>query len=199
VVGSRERARAEAVVEDLGAKWGDKVARLRAGTNDEAAAAADLVVLATTWEGAVDTARAHADALTGQDVVAMGNGVEKVDREFRPVLPAEGSLSAAVQRAAPGARVAAAFQHVPAQAFAKLDEPIEGDVVVCADSNGTRLRVLELVVSIPNLRGFDGGSLANALGIEAFAAVLLSINLRHKGTGALRLLGVEGHPAEGRR
>jgi hypothetical protein len=41
------------------------------------------------------------------------------------------------------------------------------------------------------LRGFDGGSLANAVGIETFAALLLSINVRYKGKGTLRLLGVE--------
>ena len=42
----------------------------------------------------------------------------------------------------------------------------------------------------PSLRAFDGGSLANAVGIEAFAAVLLSVNLRHQGTGALAAHGL---------
>jgi hypothetical protein len=195
IAGSREQARAEAVVADMQERWGDRVARLQAATNAGAAAARDLVVLATTWEGTIETARTHAEALTGKDVVSMANGLEKVDREFRPVLPDEGSLAAAVQRVVPGARVAAAFQHLPAAALAALDAPVEGDVIVCADADDTRVRVLELVASMPNLRGFDGGSLANAVGIEAFAALLLSINLRHKGKGALRLLGVEGHPA----
>jgi hypothetical protein len=30
------------------------------------------------------------------------------------------------------------------------------------------------------------------VGLETFAAVLLSVNLRHKGTGRLRILGVDG-------
>jgi hypothetical protein len=42
---------------------------------------------------------------------------------------------------------------------------------------------------MPELRAFDGGSLANAIGIEAFAALLLSVNLRHKGKGTLQLAG----------
>ena len=46
------------------------------------------------------------------------------------------------------------------------------------------------VDGIPGLRAFDGGSLANAIGIEAFAAALLTVNLRHKGEGTLRLEGV---------
>src|SRR6266511_3617724 len=43
----------------------------------------------------------------------------------------------------------------------------------------------------------DGGSLANAVGLEAFAAVLLTINLRHKGKASLRLVGVDPPPPPG--
>jgi hypothetical protein len=193
VAGSRELARAEAVVEELGAQWGSQVASLRAGTNADAAAAADLVIVATTWEGAVDTTRAHADALAGKAVVSMANGLEKVGKEFRPVLPAEGSLAQAVQAAAPDARVVSAFHLIPAAAFAALDAKLESDVVVCGDDDAARTLVLDLVIGIPQLRAFDGGSLTNAVGLEAFAAVLLSVNLRHKGRGTLRLLGVEGY------
>jgi NADPH-dependent F420 reductase len=193
LAGSRDAERAATVVAELRERWGDRVAGLRPATNEQAANARDLVVIATTWEGAVDTARAHADALRGKVVVAMANGLAKVDHEFRPVLPDEGSLAEAVQAVAPEARVVAAFQHVPAASFAALDQPLESDVVVCADDDAARLLVLDLVTELPNLRGFDGGSLANSVGIEAFAAVLLSVNLRHKGKGTLRLLGVRGH------
>jgi predicted dinucleotide-binding enzyme len=51
--------------------------------------------------------------------------------------------------------------------------------------------VIELLDGIPGLRAFDGGSLANAAGVEAFAASLLTVNLRHRGTFTLRL-GEEG-------
>lgn len=194
IAGSREAERAEATVGNIRERWGEQVETLRAGTNTDAAAAPDLVVIATTWEGAVDTARTHAPALAGKVVISMANGLEKVDTEFRPVFPPEGSLAAAVQAAAPDARVVAAFQHVPAAAFALLDEPLESDVMVCSDDDEARTDVLHLVRGMPDLRGFDAGSLANAIGIEGFAAALLSVNLRHKGRGTLRLLGVDGHP-----
>jgi hypothetical protein len=64
-------------------------------------------------------------------------------------------------------------------------------VIVCGDDEGARGAVLDLVHEMVNLRGFDGGSLANAVGIETFAALLLSINMRYKGKGTLRLLGLE--------
>jgi hypothetical protein len=55
--------------------------------------------------------------------------------------------------------------------------------------------VLDLVRGMPNLRGFDGGSTDNAVGIETFAALLLSINVRYKGKGTLHLLGVDSDDA----
>jgi NADPH-dependent F420 reductase len=188
VAGSRDPTRSAKTVASLQEKWGDRVAGLTPGTNDDAAAA-ELVIVATTWEAAVDTAAAHAGALGDKIVVCMANGLEKVDDEFRAVLPDEGSLAEALQQVVPEARVVAAFQHVPAAAFAKLDEPLRSDVIVCGDDDAARSSVMELVESIPELRAFDGGSLANAVGIETFAALLLSINLRHKGKGTLQLAG----------
>ena len=193
VAGSREQSRSEAVVSELRDEWGPRVDTIDAGTNEDAADAADLVVIATTWEAAVATTAAHAPALAGKPVIAMANGLEKVGREFRPVLPESGSVSRAIQAAAPEARVIAAFHLVPASALGDLDRNLESDVIVCADDDDARRVVLDLVVGIPELRAFDGGSLANAVGIEAFAALLLTVNLRHKGKGTLRLLGLEGY------
>jgi NADPH-dependent F420 reductase len=192
LAGSRNRARAEEIVGDLQARWGERVATLRAATNQEAAAARDVIVVATNAGAALETTKAHADLLHHKVVVAMANGLQKIGREFRAVLPETGSLAEAMQAVAPDARVVAAFQHVPAEALENLDGPLESDVVVCADDDAARDTVMGLVAEIPGLRAFDGGSLANALGLEAFAAVLLSINLRHRGKGTLRLLGVEG-------
>jgi predicted dinucleotide-binding enzyme len=109
------------------------------------------------------------------------------------VLPGQDSIARAVQAAAPAARVVAAFQLVPAAAFGALDRSLQGDVPVCSDDDDARALVLDLVAGLPDFRAFDGGSLANAIGIEAFAALLITINVRHRGEGTLRLLGVDGH------
>jgi predicted dinucleotide-binding enzyme len=69
--------------------------------------------------------------------------------------------------------------------------------VVCGDDDAARTEVLELVAGLRNLRSFDGGSLANAIGIETFAAALLTVNLRQHGRGTVRLFGVEGHGWQG--
>lgn len=188
VLGSREQSRAQATVDELRDRWGERVATMTAGANADAAAQ-DLVVVATVWDAAVPTTRYLAGYLDGKIVVSIANALEKQGRQFRPVLPAEGSVAAAVQAAAPGARVVAALQHVPAAALRDLDRDLDSDVLVVGDDDEARQVVADLIDAIPGLRALDAGSLANAMGIEAFAAALLTVNLRHKGEATLRIAG----------
>jgi NADPH-dependent F420 reductase len=187
-VGSRDRERAAQVVDEIQTRWGDQVASLEPGTNDDAAGA-ELVVLATVWDAAVATAEAHADQLDGKIVISMANGLRKEGRQFVPVLTSGGSIAAEVKSVAPGARVVAAFHLVPAAALADISQPLTGDVLVVGDEDA-RPVVLDLVDSIPDLRAFDAGPLENAIGLETFSAALLTVNLRHKGEGSLRIEGV---------
>ncbi len=62
--------------------------------------------------------------------------------------------------------------------------------MACGDHDAALKTLMDLIVGIPNLRAFNGGSLENAVGMETFAAVLLTINIRHKVHAGLRLSGV---------
>jgi hypothetical protein len=197
VVGSRDRDRSAAVVAELGEQWGGRAGILTAGTNAEAAGA-DIVLLGTVWDASVATSAGLAGELAGKILISMANGVEKRGRAFVPVVPPEGSLAAAVQAAAPAARVVAAFHHVPAKAMAAIDEPLHGDVLVASDDDDARVSVLDLVDGLPALRGLDAGPLANALGIEALLAAMLTVNLRHQGESTLHLEGIGGRKAASR-
>jgi 8-hydroxy-5-deazaflavin:NADPH oxidoreductase len=187
VAGSRELAKATAVVEAKREKWKERVAGITPALNAEAAAEGDLVVLATTWEGTVPTAREHAQALAGKVVVCMANAMEKVDNAFLPVVAPEGSLAEQVAAVVPDSLVSAAFHHVPAAAFAALDQSMEGDVVVVSDHPEAAKATCELVEAMPDLRSLDGGPLRNALALEAFCAVLVTVNIRHGGRRTLSL------------
>ena len=197
VVGSRDSERAAAIVDGLRKKWGDRAAALTPGANADAAAA-DLVVLATVWGAAVETAAAHGAALAGKTLISMANGLEKGPREMRPLIPPEGSLSAAVQKVAPEARVVAAFHLIPASELEHLDHDLHCDVLVAADDDRARTTVMDLIDAMPGLRAFDAGSLANAMGIEALTAALITINIRHRGQASVHLSGVEPRPRSGR-
>jgi 8-hydroxy-5-deazaflavin:NADPH oxidoreductase len=188
VLGSRDPERAASIVGELRARWGDPLETLVPGTNSEAAKA-DIVVVATVADAAIETARSVADLLDDKVVISMANGLEKRGREFRCVVPPEGSIAEAIQAAAPGAKVIAALQHVPAAALGDLDGELASDVLVAGDDDDARTLVLDLIDSIPGLRAYDAGSLHNARGIEAVAASLLTVNLRHQGEATLRITG----------
>ena len=52
---------------------------------------------------------------------------------------------------------------------------------------------ISLVDRIEGLTGIDAGSLSQAAPIEAFTAVLITINIRHKAHTTLRLAGIGDH------
>lgn len=186
--GSRSQQKADGVVSELRDRWGDRVASIEPVENAAAAEAGEVVILGTTAEATVSTAADHAARLAGKPLVSIANLMNKVGKAFVPVLPPEGSVAAAVQAVAPEALVSAAWHHVPAAAFEDLERTMAGDVVVVSDHPEAMEVTKTLVAAIPDLRPLDGGPLDNAVGLEAFCAVLLTVNIRHGGKATLRLL-----------
>ncbi|MHB1785405.1 MAG: NAD(P)-binding domain-containing protein, partial [Acidimicrobiales bacterium] len=113
VIGSRSLERAAEACNELKVAWPAHNLELLPGDNDDAAAA-DLVVVATPWEGAGPTVANVAARLEDKVVVSMANALVKVGREFQPLIPPRGSVAAEVAAQAPRALVAGAFHHLPA-------------------------------------------------------------------------------------
>ena len=111
--GSRSKYRAMESVDGILAQWPDYDLSIDASDN-EGAAGADVVVLATPWDSAATTAHALEKQLNGKVVISMANALVKVGHEFQPLVPPRGSVAASVQAAVPGCHVAAAFHHLPA-------------------------------------------------------------------------------------
>jgi 8-hydroxy-5-deazaflavin:NADPH oxidoreductase len=187
--GSRDPARAEAAVNGLVERWGPRMGHIEPMSNAEAAEAGEIVVLGTTDKATVATAAEYAGRLAGKPVVSMANAMRRVGSNFEPVRIAEGSIAQAVQQAAPGALVAAALHHIPASALHDLENAtLLGDVAVVSDDLEALRATQAMVSSMPELRALDGGPLENAIGLEAFCAVLLTVNLRYGGKATLRLM-----------
>lgn len=190
VVGSRSKYRAMEVRDRLLDLWEDRELRLGAADN-AGAASADVVVIATPWAAAASTAESVQSQLSGKVVISMANALAKVGHEFQPLVPPRGSVAASVQAAVPNARVAAAMHHVPAKELGDLSEPVESDVLVCSDHSAATELASELIDNMPNMRPLDAGELSNAAPIEAFAAVLLQLNVRYKTRAAVKFTGIE--------
>jgi NADPH-dependent F420 reductase len=195
LLGSRSRYRAMEVVDNLLEHWPDRRLTIVAGDN-ATAARTDVVVIATPWDGATQTAVSVEDHLRGKVVVSMANALTKLGKEFQPLVPPRGSVAASVQAAVPQCMVAAAFHHVPARELGDLREPIESDVLICSDHAEAVDVTSEIVGKVPNLRPLNAGELAMATPIESFTAVLLQLNMHYKTRVALKLTGIpEASPA----
>lgn len=190
VIGSRSKYRAMEARDSLVAKWRDLESLLGFGDN-HAAAACDVVVIATPWDSAATTAQEHADVLVGKVVVSMANALVRVGHEFQPLVPPRGSVAAHVQAAVPGCHVVAAFHHLPATELGNIGQPIDSDVLICGDDPGAVATISEVVAKIPGCRPLDAGELSNATAIEAFTAVLLQLNVRYKTRAAVRFTGID--------
>jgi len=189
IAGSRDAARAEAAVKELRDRWGEQLATLHASDN-AGACDAEVVVLAVHADSALATAKEHSQRLAGRIVVSMANHLVRNGNEFNAVLPPHGSIAAEMQSLLWESQVVTAFHLVPAAEFLELEHRMHSDVVVLGNDPNAVHTVMSLAADIPDLRAFDGGSLANAVGMETFAAILLTINVRHKGRASLRLAGI---------
>ena len=173
-------ARVQAVVAASGGQ-------ARAASVREAAAAADIVLLATPWDATKDAIEA-AGSLAGKIVVDATN-------PLRPDLSglALGHTTSAgeqVARWAPGARVVKAFNTIGAQHMA---DPRFGDqpasMFVCGDDPAAKRTVAELAAAL----GFDpvdAGPLTQARLLEPLAMLWISLAYAQgHGTGiAFKLL-----------
>jgi NADPH-dependent F420 reductase len=187
--GSRSIEKATAGVAELQERWGPRAASLVAADN-AGACDAPVVILAVHADSVIETVKEHAEHLSNKVVVSMANNLVRNGTEFNAVLPPHGSVAKELQALLWRSRVVTAFHLVPAAEFADLDRDMESDVVVLGDEDEARNALMHIVGSIPNLRPLDGGSLRNAVGMETFAAILLTINVRHKMRASLRLITV---------
>ncbi len=189
-VGSRQAARGEEVAEGLRAAWAPRLGGEVTGADNAGAAACELVVVATPWDSAVPTVRPLAEGLAGKVVVSMGNALVKEGREMLALALPRGSVAAALQAALGGSEVAAAFHHLPASEMENLDSGLSADVLVCSDHARATGATMELVGLMEGLRPLDAGSLSQAAAIEAFTAVCITLNIRHRAHTTLRLAGI---------
>ncbi|MHB1508454.1 MAG: NADPH-dependent F420 reductase [Acidimicrobiales bacterium] len=188
-IGSRQVERAAQTAAELRDKWAGRELAL-SGVGNEEACGADLVILATPWDGAAPLVRSLAAELDGKVLISMVNALGKVGDELLALVPPSGSIALAVQLAAPRALVAGAFHHLPARVVADLSQSLDADVLVCSDHLEATAAAVELSGRMPGCRGVDAGSLSAAAAIEAFTAVLIGINIKHRAHASIRLTGL---------
>ena len=181
IIGSRDAARAQAKAAELVAVVPG--ARIIGAGNRDAAAAADLVVLAVPADGLAATLPDVKDACRGKVVVsAVVPLTFGGPRLFTP--PPPGSAAEVAQELlGPEARVVAAFHHIAAHELSETEHAIDCDLLVCGGDAAGKEIVRELGQSL-GVRTVDVGPLTNAGPVEGITALLATINRRYKLKGS---------------
>ena len=194
IIGSRDAARAQSTAEAIRQRVGSQ-AKISGLENAAACAASDLAVLTVPFEGQA--------ALLKQLKPSLRLGTLLIDatvplaasvggRASRTIGVWQGSAAQQAAELVPkGVSVAAAFQNVSADVL-NSDEDVDCDVIVCSDDPQATQVAMELAVKIPRVRAIDGGKLENARIVEQITALLIGLNIRHKGHGGVRITGLPG-------
>jgi 8-hydroxy-5-deazaflavin:NADPH oxidoreductase len=151
--------------------------------NADAVALASIVVLTVPLSAQVETLKSiRASIAPGAILVDTTVPLEVSigGRLSRTLTLWDGSAAQQAARLVPGVPVVAAFHALSAEALAKLDHALDCDALICGDNAEAKLKVSELAEMIPGVRAIDAGPLDNARLLESAAALLISLNLRHK-------------------
>jgi 8-hydroxy-5-deazaflavin:NADPH oxidoreductase len=191
IIGSRDGKRARDAAEQIKQKVAH--AKISGEENSAACAAADLLVLTIPFEGhaallkqlktairpgsiVIDTTVPLAASVGGRATRTLGIWQGSAAQETAELVPKDIS-------------VVAAFQNLGAELL-NADGPVDCDVIVCSDDPAASQTVRSLATKIPGVRAIDGGKLENARILEQITALLIGLNIRHKGHSGIRITGL---------
>lgn len=192
IIGSRDAQRAQDAADKIKQRMGAN-AKISGQENTAACTATDLVVLTVPFEG-------HA-ALLKQIKPAIHPGTVVIDatvplaasvggRATRTLGVWQGSAAQETAELLPKEiAVVAAFQNVGAELL-NSEGLVDCDVIVCSDHPNASQTALQLAAKIPGVRAIDGGKLENARILEQITALLIGLNIRHKGRSGIRITGL---------
>jgi predicted dinucleotide-binding enzyme len=103
--------------------------------------------------------------------------------------PPAGSLAEEAQTDAPSARVVGALHEIRVSRFANLERQIDSDTIVTGDDEAAKQTIMGLCRDA-GVRPVDGGPLFNSRYVEAYVAVLITVNFRYKAGVSIRLTGL---------
>jgi 8-hydroxy-5-deazaflavin:NADPH oxidoreductase len=191
IIGSRDAQRARDAADKI--KQRTPRANISGDDNTTACGAADLLVLTIPFEGHAALLKQLKPAIRPSSIVidtTVPLATSVGGRATRTLGVWQGSAAQETAELVPkGISVVAAFHNVGA-ALLNADGPVDCDVIVCSDDPNASQIVRNLAKKIPGVRALDGGKLENARIVEQITALLIGLNIRHKGHSGIRITGL---------
>jgi len=194
IIGSRDAARAQQTAETIRKRAGAN-AQVSGMENSAACAASDLLVLTVPFEGQAALLKQLKPAIRPGSVLIDATvplAASVGGRASRTIGVWQGSAAQQTAELVPkGVSVVAAFHNVSADVLnSDKNEDVDCDVIVCSDDPNATQVAMELAAKIADVRAIDGGKLENARIVEQLTALLIGLNIRHKGHGGIRITGL---------
>ncbi len=192
ILGSRDGERAQEAARKIKQRAGNE-ARISGLENSAACASADILVLTVPFEAQAALLKQLKPAIRPGSIlidatVALAASIG--GRASRTLSVWQGSSAQQAAELVPkGVTVAAAFHNLSAELL-NGDAPVDCDVIVCSDDAKANEITHGLAAKIPGVRAIDGGRLENARILEQITALLIGLNIRHKGHGGIRITGL---------
>jgi 8-hydroxy-5-deazaflavin:NADPH oxidoreductase len=192
IIGSRDAGRAQEAAAKIKEKAGSEAA-VSGMENASACAAAEILMLTVPFEGQAELLKKLKSSIKAGSVlidatVPLAAGVG--GRASRTLGVWQGSAAQQTAELVPkGVNVVAAFHNLSAELL-NGDATIDCDVIVCGDDAAATQIARELAVKIPGVLAIDGGKLENARIVEQITALLIGLNIRHKGHAGIRITGL---------
>jgi 8-hydroxy-5-deazaflavin:NADPH oxidoreductase len=190
IIGSRDAKRAREAAGKIKASVPN--AQVSGDENSAACAAADVVVLTIPFEGHAALLKRIKPAIRPDTIVVDATvplAASVGGRATRTLGIWQGSAAQETAELLPKVAVVAAFQNIAADLL-NGDGAVECDVIVCSDDANATQSVRGLAAKIPGVRAIDGGKLENARILEQITALLVGLNIRHKGHSGIRVTGL---------
>jgi NADPH-dependent F420 reductase len=192
IIGSRDAHRADESAAQLKSKAGN-AANISGMENSTACAAADILMLTVPFEGQASFLRQLKSSIVPGSIlidatVPLAAGVG--GRASRTLGVWQGSAAQqTAELVAKGVSVVAAFHNLSADLL-NGDDPLDCDVIVCSDDPDAAQLTRTLAAKLPGVRAIDGGKLENARIVEQITALLIGLNIKHKGHSGIRITGL---------
>jgi NADPH-dependent F420 reductase len=192
IIGSRDAARAQQTVEKIRQRVGPQ-AQISGVENSTACEASDLLVLTVPFEGQAELLKQLKPSIRAGSVLidtTVPLAASVGGRASRMLGVWQGSAAQQTAELVPkGVTVVGAFHNVSADVL-NGDDDVDCDVIACSDDPAATQVAMELAVKIPRIRAIDGGKLENARVVEQITALLIGLNIRHKGHSGIRITGL---------
>ncbi len=192
IIGSRDAKRAHDAAAKIKQQVGPRAA-VSGSENSAACASADIIVLTVPFEGHAALLKHLKPSIRPGTVVVDATvplAASVGGRATRTLGVWQGSAAQQAAELVPkGVSVVAAFHNVSSDLL-HTDGPVDCDVIVCSDDPDATQKVRALAAKIPGVRAIDGGKLETSRILEQITALLIGLNIHHKGRSGIRFTGL---------